>query len=433
MTPNPTPPTPFLKRIKIRNFKSIAYCDVELGPLTILVGRNGSGKSNFLDAIRFVGEILRGDLAKAIDDRGGWDGVIYQPNDMTATLTMQLTLAIHPDLEADYEFEIASEPEHAGYVVRRERLQFHSSKVAAIDGFAWDGQTLRSYSSAPNFASDMQLFGVNEPVLKRAEYLSREFFDVFENLKSIRALNMNHLDFKEMRRPQNRSKVHLIDESGNRLAEVAYRIQENDPWFWERITGYLRAMTPMLRRVKAELIGDEKYVHLKFIESIAERSDDSSIPNVERALTAASMSDGTLRALATLIAINPIPNHPLAAHYNPVRLVGVEEPEGSLHPAAAGILMDALREAAGSKQIIVVTQSDDLLDRYDPETDRLLIAEMRDGATDIGPPNPASREAIQEHLATPGELLRMDQFRPDWEDIERQIAESMPQPVEVEQ
>jgi hypothetical protein len=189
----------------------------------------------------------------------------------------------------------------------------------------------------------------------------------------------------------------------------------------------------MLRQVKAESLGDDNYVHLKFIESIVERSDDPSIPKVERILTAANMSDGTLRALAALLAINPIPNHPLASGWNPVRLVGVEEPESGLHPAAAGALMSALREAAESRQIVVTTQSDDLLDRYDPETDRLLVAEMRDGATDIGPPHPASREAIQEHLATPGELLRMDQFRPDWEDIERQIEESSPRPIEVEQ
>ncbi len=49
----------FLKRVKIRNYKSIAHCDVELGPFTLLVGRNGSGKSNFLDAIRFVADGLR--------------------------------------------------------------------------------------------------------------------------------------------------------------------------------------------------------------------------------------------------------------------------------------------------------------------------------------------------------------------------------------
>lgn len=37
----------FLTRIILRNYKSIGHCDVKLGPLTYLVGVNGSGKSNF--------------------------------------------------------------------------------------------------------------------------------------------------------------------------------------------------------------------------------------------------------------------------------------------------------------------------------------------------------------------------------------------------
>ena len=61
----------FLRRVRIRNYKSIAYCDVELGQLTILVGRNGSGKSNFLDALRFVGDALRSPLSQAVKSRGG--------------------------------------------------------------------------------------------------------------------------------------------------------------------------------------------------------------------------------------------------------------------------------------------------------------------------------------------------------------------------
>ena len=49
----------FVKRIALQNYKSIKNCDVELGPLMLLVGPNGSGKSNFLDALRFVAESLR--------------------------------------------------------------------------------------------------------------------------------------------------------------------------------------------------------------------------------------------------------------------------------------------------------------------------------------------------------------------------------------
>ena len=40
--------TPFLQRVRIRGYKSIAFCDIELQPLTILVGRNAAGESNFL-------------------------------------------------------------------------------------------------------------------------------------------------------------------------------------------------------------------------------------------------------------------------------------------------------------------------------------------------------------------------------------------------
>jgi predicted ATPase len=62
---------PFLRRVKIRNYKSIGKSDVELGRLNVLVGRNGSGKSNFLDALRFVVDGLQTSLDHAIKARGG--------------------------------------------------------------------------------------------------------------------------------------------------------------------------------------------------------------------------------------------------------------------------------------------------------------------------------------------------------------------------
>jgi predicted ATPase len=48
-----------MTRIVLRNYKSIAACDVSPAQLCFLVGPNGSGKSNFLDAIRFVADALR--------------------------------------------------------------------------------------------------------------------------------------------------------------------------------------------------------------------------------------------------------------------------------------------------------------------------------------------------------------------------------------
>jgi hypothetical protein len=55
----------FLRRVRIRGYKSIAFCDVTLEPLTILVGRNASGKSNFLDALAFVRDSREVGVAEA--------------------------------------------------------------------------------------------------------------------------------------------------------------------------------------------------------------------------------------------------------------------------------------------------------------------------------------------------------------------------------
>src|SRR6185437_15447891 len=61
---------PFLRRVRIRGYKSIAFCDVTLEPLTILVGRNASGKSNFLDALAFLRDALDEGVNSALHAHG---------------------------------------------------------------------------------------------------------------------------------------------------------------------------------------------------------------------------------------------------------------------------------------------------------------------------------------------------------------------------
>lgn len=60
-----------IRRLLLRQYKSIEHCDFELGPLTVLVGRSGVGKSNILDALSFVTDALRNTLEYALRSRGG--------------------------------------------------------------------------------------------------------------------------------------------------------------------------------------------------------------------------------------------------------------------------------------------------------------------------------------------------------------------------
>jgi len=82
--------------------------------------------------------------------------------------------------------------------------------------------------------------------------------------------------------------------------------------------------------------------------------------------------------------------------------------------------MDAFRDAASHTQVLVTTHGADLLDRFDPEEDHILVVENRNGRTEIGPLDLASRDAIREHLFSAGEMLRMDQLGIDREDLARQ-------------
>jgi len=121
------------------------------------------------------------------------------------------------------------------------------------------------------------------------------------------------------------------------------------------------------------------------------------------------MSDGTVRALGILVALFQTGNG-TGAH---VPLVGLEEPEIALHPAAAGLLLDGLKEASRSTQVIVTSHSPDLLDDQQLDADSLLAVYAEAGSTHIAALDQAGRTAILNRLYTPGELLRLNQMRPD--------------------
>ena len=93
---------PFLRRVRIERYKSIAYCDVSLQPLTILVGRNSSGKSNFLNALAFLRDALARGTDEAVRLHGGPRAVLPRSSRAT-TISFRIT--------ADYESDFLSADE----------------------------------------------------------------------------------------------------------------------------------------------------------------------------------------------------------------------------------------------------------------------------------------------------------------------------------
>jgi predicted ATPase len=121
------------------------------------------------------------------------------------------------------------------------------------------------------------------------------------------------------------------------------------------------------------------------------------------------MSDGTLRSLGVLTALY----QSVGRKGGPTPLIAIEEPEATVHPGAAAIIMDALLEASRTEQVIMTTHSPDLLDHEDLDSASILAVRNIDGETILAPIDQASVTSIQDDLFTPGELLRSGQLEPD--------------------
>jgi predicted ATPase len=388
---------PFLRRIKIRNYKSIGKSDVKLGRLNVLVGRNGSGKSNFLDALRFVVDGLQTSLDHAIKARGGIDEVRRRSTGHPHNFGVEVEMNLPDWNVASYGFEISSQPK-GGFLVKSEKLDLRGPQHRSLARFrVLNGEIKESsVENMPKTASD-RLYLVTASGLP-------QFESVYDGLLAMGFYNLSPEQMKEVQGPD---AGELLRRDGSNIASVVARLTEDEPLLKKRVKDYLAAIVPD--------IVDFERVPLGHRETLQFRQQVKGSKHPWR-FYAANMSDGTLRTLGILVAAMQLANRK-----SPVRLVGIEEPETALHPAAAGALMDSLREAATNTQVLLTSHSPDLLDRFDPDVDTLLVVQANQGATEIGPADPASLESIRSHLYSAGDLLRMDQLRPDPEALEKQM------------
>jgi len=374
----------FLTRVKLKNYKSIAGCDVELGPLTFLVGPNGSGKSNFLDALRFVADGLRNSLDHALRDRGGIKEVRRRSSGHPNHFGLRLEFRIPTGRSGFYAFEIAARTD-GGYVVQKEQCLLHGHNAEFV---VEEGKIIKSTAPVPPPATADRLYLVNAAGLP-------EFRPVYEALSRMGFYNPNPDSVRDLQLPDSGD---LLTRDGNNLASVLAQMEKH-PGVKKRIEEYLSKVVPGIEGVDHEVLGPR--------ETLMFRQKVVGAQHPWR-FSAASMSDGTLRALAVLVALFQASNG-LAAR---TPLVGIEEPETALHPAAAGVLRDGLRDASHSTQIVVTSHSPELLDDAKLPVAAILAVVSDQGETQIGPCDDGARDMLRERLFTAGELLRLNQLRP---------------------
>lgn len=371
---------PALTSLTLKRFRSLPSEQVVFTNPSFLVGQNGSGKSNFVDAFAFLAEAMSSPLQAVFDRRGGISvvrnrssGQSYPPN-----LGLGVTFgAINGDItSARYAFEIRALKNY-GFEVVREQCVIERDG-GSRDWFDRHGKKFES--SGGKLDPSLESSALVLPIVGG----DARFNAVFRCLSGMRVYSIEPAKLREMQDPDSGTSLR---SDGSNTTSVLQEIERQSRDDWKRICELLETIVPKTKQVQAKKHGNK--LSLEFTQEWTGAK--------KMKFEAFSMSDGTLRALGLLTAVFQRPQ--------PSVLV-IEEPESTIHPGALGAILDLLRHASRRMQVVVTTHSPELLDAEWIEDTNLKIVSWSEGATRITEVSEASRQALRQHLMGAGELLR---------------------------
>ena len=373
-----------LREMLVMGFRSIYSQEVAFDNPTFVVGPNGSGKSNFADAFAFLSEAMVSPLRAVIERRGGFAAVSHRSSarGRPSNLTLRVTLE-KPDSETtDARYYLDLRPRKGNDFEVAEEI----CSVQRSDGsVAFRRRTVKGATrwdiSVDSLAPAVEPNALALPLVGG----DKRFQPVLRFLSGMRTYRIEPTALRTMQDPDGGT---VLRSDGSNAASVLWEIQRRSPdEDGTRIRELLKSVVPGTVEVQPKTLGNK--LTLEFTQN---RPGAEPIK-----FKAFSMSDGTLRVLGLITAVfqRPAPS-----------LLVIEEPEASMHPGALGSILDVLRLASRSMQVVVTTHSPDILDAKWIEDRHLRILSWEHGRTRIAHVSQAVRTALAQHLMGAGELLR---------------------------
>ncbi len=357
-----------LRTLTLRNYRSIRDQVFDLEDLNVFIGANASGKSTILDALRFVHEAVQpGGFDQPIGARGGIVHLAWK-GEHSASVGVRVELVAD---ERNYAWDLRLDRRGYEFVVR-ETVEIASASappakiLEAEEGKGWwwsgderDRVALDQASTACALASASA--NAAFPGRGIAAFVRGwGFFDPNPYL-------LRHDRFE--------TDSDRLDPYGRNLARTLHALRESAPSMFDDIVAAARAL-------------------LGLPESIEPREHDGRFyfvqgePGLRFPVHQIGASSGTLRVLALLVALHAS---------SEASLIGIEEPENYVHPAALSALVDLVRDASDRVQFLITTHSPLLLDILgQPEAVR-VVRRDENGTSVAREPDPDGvRTALRE-------------------------------------
>lgn len=372
--------------IKIRNYRSIEHVVVELAPFTVVVGPNGSGKSNFADAFVFARDIAN-DASTAVQNRGGIAGVRRWRTGRPADVYIELAVAAtREELYTDYAYHLFT------LTSKREgQWGFKQESIGEVVGSQHSLSMERNRHGAKLHVPNEQQWDEHELDVSEttsAMLLVRQLVR-FQRAAGLRNVRRYRLNPETMRQPQLATERTRLDESGANIA-VAIRSLRQKKAQWDSVLLAMRKLVPGLVDISDGALG--RYLGVQFFQ----RQASGEVAE----FAATEMSEGAMRALGILVA---------AQQMSRDELLILEEPEVSIHPGAAAVLFEFLKQASRRGAVLLTTHSAELLDAAKDE--EILVCDYRDGVTHVGPMEREQRRLVEDGLLSAAELMRSEPLR----------------------
>ncbi len=366
---------PRLQSVSVRGFRSLADVELsDLGDATVLIGSNGSGKSNVIRFFEMLSWMLRSrNLEQFVALQGGADDQLFMGNKVTPRMEADIRL-VTPDGVNQYSFALSyGAPDR--FVFTEERLRFSRDDTGGQA--PWQSVGSGHTEARIHLAAQDGLPDINSTTARVIRRLLQDCGTYQFHDTSMRSSMKQRWDVSD-----NRS---LRSDGGN-LAAVLIRLQDDYPDRFEWVQENIRRVLPSFDHFVLE--EEHGRIFLRWRGTGPDKTFGAHLT-----------SDGSLRffALVTLLNLPPemLPSVAL-----------IDEPELGLHPAAVTLVGSMIASLATQCQVIVATQSPQLVNCFD--LDEIVVMELEDSRTVACRKGRHEYERWLDEDYTTGELWQMN-------------------------